>query len=92
MDKKSSFLCKLADRLLKNSDRVSEFESAQKKAKRIKSLHEEISKKYKFNILKGYQVEDIKKDANFLKTVEKKLTLTNQEIDKLDRLFSKYKV
>lgn len=92
MDKKSSYLSKLADRLLKNSDRISEFESARNNAARIKNLHEAISNRYKFYTTRGYATDETKRDADYLKTIEKKLTLTVQEKDRLDRLFYKYSV
>ena len=82
----------MADKLLKASDLSDQFKSSKEKYDRIKKLHESLTDKYKFNMTKGYSNSDVENDINFLKKVEKKLTLTEIENRKLDHLFYKYRI
>lgn len=92
MDKRSSFLSKMADKLLKAADLSDQFNSSREKSNRIKKLHESLTEKYKFNMGRGYSNIDVENDINFVKKAEKKLTLSDVETRKLDSLFFKYRI
>jgi len=83
-------LTQMANTLLKSADQADAFAKSKERNQKIKSLHEAISEKYKFYTSRGYSTDETKRDADTLKILEKKLTLNNQENDKLDRLFFKY--
>ena len=57
---------------------------------KITSLHEAITNKYRFNIVKGYATESVMKDVDFVRSMQNKLIITDVEKGKLNSLFSKY--
>lgn len=92
MDKKVSMLTKMADLILKSADRSEAFAKSKERSNKIKALHESLTDKYRFNIVKGYNNNEVKSDIEFVKKVQTKLSLTESENKKLDSLFFKYRV
>ena len=83
-------LSKFADKILKSTEKADAYVSQKEFYKKMSNLHEAITNKHRFNIVKGYSVDGTVKDADFIKIVQSKLVLTDQEKSKLNHLFSKY--
>ena len=93
MNNTASFLSKMADKLLKATDRSDAFAESKKKQERLKQLHEAISERYKFAMnlpIKSELMQETTRDIQTFKAIEKKLTLTPKENTVLQRLFDKY--
>jgi len=82
----------MADKLLKSADQADAWKKSKEKSDRLKKLHEALTEKYKFNMSKGYDNDSVLVDIDFVKRVEKKLTLTEIEDRKLNSLFFKYRI
>lgn len=95
MNKKSSILSKMADKLLNVAGRSDAFNESKKKQDKIKRLHEAISEKYKFSMnlpIHSMIMQETTRDIQSLKAIEKKLTLTPSDEATLERLFYKYRI
>tara|TARA_R110000868_G_C10706052_1_gene749540 strand:+ start:268 stop:546 length:279 start_codon:yes stop_codon:yes gene_type:complete len=92
MDKKASMLTKMADLILKSANRSEAFAKSKEKSNKIKVLHESLTDKYRFNITKGYDINEVKNDIDFVKKVQTKVSLTESENKKLESLFFKYRI
>ena len=90
MDKRSSFLNKMADRILKAADQADALKKSKERSDKIKLLHEAITDKYRFKISRHESVEELEGQVAFLKKVEKTLSLTWSQEQLLERLFNRY--
>ena len=85
-------LTKMADLILKSANRSEAFAKSKEKSNKIKVLHESLTDKYRFNITKGYDINEVKNDIDFVKKVQTKVSLTESENKKLESLFFKYRI
>ena len=95
MNKRASMLSRMADKLLKSADKSDAYAQSKAKEEKFKKLHEYMTDRYKFYLStnnKQDYLDQVKKDIDEVKRLEKKLTLTTTEADTLNRLFAKYKI
>jgi gamma-glutamyl phosphate reductase len=92
MQNRSSLLTKMADRLLKASDKIEALNKSRERSDKIKRLHESISERYKFKVTRHENLIDIECDVKFLKLIEKTLSPILSQENKLDALFKKYSI
>ena len=92
MRTKSSLLAKMADRILKATDKADALNRSKEKSDKLKRLHEAISDRYKFKISRHDDATDIECDVKFLKLIERTLSPTWSQENKLEMLFKKYNV
>jgi hypothetical protein len=95
MNKTASMLSKMADKLLKSADKSDAYAQSKAKQQKLQRLHEAMTERYKFYMSskdKLQHADQVKKDIDLVKILEKKLTLTNDESNSLNRLFAKYRV
>jgi hypothetical protein len=66
---------------------------------KIQILHQAITETFKFAIVKSRKrhmsiesVEDIEKDVDTLRAIENKISITSEDNNALDKLFSKYNI
>jgi gamma-glutamyl phosphate reductase len=92
MQNRFTLLTKMADRLLKASDKIEALNKSRERSDKIKKLHESISERYKFKVTRHENLIDIECDVKFLKLIEKTLSPTLSQENKLDALFKKYSI
>jgi nitrate/nitrite-specific signal transduction histidine kinase len=95
MDKRSSILSKMADKLLKSADISDALAQSKAKQQKYNQLHEAMTERYKFYLIskdKHQYADQVRKDIDEVKKFQKKLSLTTQESNTLNRLFAKYRI
>jgi len=92
MQNRFTLLTKMADRLLKASNKIEALNKSRERSDKIKKLHESISERYKFIVTRHESLIDIECDVKFLKLIEKTLSPTSSQENKLDALFKKYNI
>ena len=89
----TSMLSKMADKILKATDKVDAFKESQEKSRKIKLLQNTMTERYKIFLNSPHRtsmLEEVSKDIATLKKCWNKLSPTLEDTLKIDRLFNKY--